>query len=53
MARGVNRRQFTFLFTAWEPADAAVVNTSAACTLAEAVAGGTPKASRTVEEITP
>jgi len=52
-AKGANSRQFTFLFTACDPAEAAVVKTSAAWTLAEAVAGGTPTASNTVDEMTP
>ena len=52
-ARGANSFQFTFLFTVCDPADAAVVKTSAAWTLADAVAGGTPNDSRTVDEITP
>ena len=38
---------------AWLPAEAAVVKTSAAWTLAEAVAGGTPNANSTEDEMTP
>jgi hypothetical protein len=49
----MNSFQFTFLLAACDPADAAVVNTSAAWTLADAVAGGTPKLINTVDEITP
>jgi hypothetical protein len=53
IARGANSFQFTFRCQAWEPAEAAVVKTSAAWTVAEAVAGGTPTLSRTVEDTTP
>ena len=53
IARGTNSFQFTFRRQAWDPAEAAVVKTSAAWTLAEAAAGGTPTLSRTVEETTP
>ena len=52
-ANGTNSFQFTFLLTVCDPAEAAVVKTSAAWTLADAVAGGTPNDSSTVEEITP
>ena len=52
-ARGANSFQFTFLLTVCDPAEAAVVKTSAAWTLADAVAGGTPNDNRTVEEMTP
>ncbi|MNN17215.1 hypothetical protein D3C81_1303920 [compost metagenome] len=53
MARGRNSRHSTFLCQAWLPAEAAVVKTSAAWTLAEAMAGGTPSASSTEDEMTP
>ncbi len=52
-ARGKNRRQLTFLWAMCEVAVAAVVNTSAAWMLADAAAGGTPKAISTEEEMTP
>ena len=50
---GANSRHSTFLCQMWELAEAPVVNTSAACTLAEAAAGGTPNASSTDAEMTP
>jgi hypothetical protein len=40
-----NSRRRTFLRLRWLAAEAAVVNISAAWTLAEAAAGGTPKLS--------
>ena len=56
MPAGANRRnkaQLTFRCQTWDPAEAAVVNISAACTEAEAAAGGTPKDKSTDDETTP
>jgi hypothetical protein len=56
MPAGASRQnsfQFTLRLRTWLVAEAAVVNISAAWTLAEAAAGGTPKDSSMVELITP
>ena len=48
-----NSFQFTFLCRVWLIPEAPVVNTSTAWTLAEAAAGGTPRLTSRVLEITP
>jgi hypothetical protein len=48
-----NNRQFTLRCHACEPAEAAVVKSSAAWTEADAAAGGTPNPSSTEDDTTP
>jgi len=53
MQRMIRMRRSTLPWRMCDVPEAAVVNSFAACTLAEVCAGGTPEASSTVDEITP